>query len=78
MDHAAHIGKWLLIFGAVLMAVGGVLWLAARLGLPLGQLPGDIRVDRENVSFRFPLTTCILASAVLTILANLLIRLFRH
>ena len=36
------IGKWILIFGVVLIVVGAVVWLVESLGLPLGRLPGDI------------------------------------
>ena len=37
------IGKWILIFGVVLILVGTVVWLIESLGLPLGRLPGDVR-----------------------------------
>jgi hypothetical protein len=38
------IGKWILIFGVFLVVVGAVVWLIESLGLPLGRLPGDIRM----------------------------------
>jgi len=38
------IGKWILIFGIVLIVVGGVIWLVESLGVRLGRLPGDIQV----------------------------------
>ncbi len=38
------IGKWVLIFGVVLIVVGAADWLIESLGLPLGRLPGDIRM----------------------------------
>ena len=41
----------------------------------LGKLPGDIRIERPGFSFTFPLTTCLLISVVLTLLANLFARL---
>ena len=44
------IGKWILIFGVVLMAVGAVIWLVESLGLPLGRLPGDIRMRGDGCS----------------------------
>jgi hypothetical protein len=41
-------GKWLLIFGSVLILVGTVVWLIESLGLPLDRLPGDIRMRGEG------------------------------
>jgi uncharacterized protein HemY len=55
-------GKLLVLAGLILAGVG----LAIMLGVPLGRLPGDISVRRGNVSFYFPLTTCIVLSLLLT------------
>jgi hypothetical protein len=66
------IGKILIGIGLGLAALGALLWLAGKTGLPLGRLPGDIRIERENFKFYFPLTTCILLSLALTILMWLL------
>ena len=65
------IGKWILIFGVVLVAVGALVWLVENMGLPLGKLPGDIRMRGEGWSFSFPVVTCIVVSIVLTLLLNL-------
>ena len=48
------IGKWILIFGVVLIVVGGVVWLIESLGLQLGRLPGDIRSEAKAGRFRSP------------------------
>ena len=65
-------GKFLLIAGLVIAAVG--LWLMFGPKIPLlGKLPGDIVIRRENFTFYFPLTTCV----VLSILISLLLKLFR-
>ena len=62
--------RFLVIAGIVLVAAGLFWpWLAR---LPLGRLPGDIAIHRENVHIYFPLTTCILVSVVLTLLFWLL------
>ena len=66
-----------LILGVLFLLVGGVLYLAGRFNLPLGRLPGDIRIEGKQGSFYFPLTTCILISVVLTALANLILRVFK-
>ena len=77
MDMTA-IGKWIFIAGLALAALGGLVWLVGRTGLPLGRLPGDIRIEREGFSFYFPLATSILISVGLTILLNLLARFFKR
>ena len=42
------IGKWILIFGVLLVVVGAVVWLIETLGLRLGRLPADIRMGDEK------------------------------
>ncbi len=64
----------LMIFGVVLFVIGGLLYLGARLGLPLGRLPGDIRIVRENLTCAFPVATSILLSIILTVGLNFLVR----
>jgi Protein of unknown function (DUF2905) len=66
------VGKMLLIAGAVLAALGGVILLAARFGFP--RLPGDILVRRDNFTFYMPLGLMIVLSIVLTIVLNLIAR----
>ena len=66
------VAKWLITVGVVLVAVG-VLWpLLAKLGL--GNLPGDIRIERKGFTFYFPITTGILVS----LLISLLLWIFRR
>ena len=58
--------KWLITIGVILVALG-VLWpLLAKLGL--GHLPGDIRVERKGFTFYFPLTTSIVVSIVISVI----------
>lgn len=63
----ADLGKSILILGLVLAAIGAALLLAARMGLPLGRMPGDLAWRGKNVQVFFPLGTCILISIVLTV-----------
>jgi hypothetical protein len=64
--------KTLIILGLVLL-VNGLAW--PWLGsLPLGRLPGDIVVEKENVRFYFPITTMILISVIVSVI----VWLFRH
>ncbi len=60
-------GKLLIIAGLVLIAAGLFLSFGGRIPF-LGRLPGDIRIERENFSFYFPLATSILVSLLLTFL----------
>lgn len=69
-----HIGKYLVIGGAILMVIGAIVWLwGDKLGW-IGKLPGDIRIEKENMRFYFPITTLILLSLAL----NLCIRIFNY
>ena len=68
----AELGKALLGLGLLLVVVGVVLLLAARLGLPFGRLPGDFSWRGKNVSFFFPLGTSILLSVVLSLILYLI------
>ena len=67
-----ELGKWLVAAGLVLSAVGGLLWLAGHWQLPLGRLPGDIRIERQSFRFYFPVVTCLLLSALVTVVVWLL------
>ena len=58
--------KWLITIGVVLVLLG-VLWpLLAKVGL--GSLPGDIKVERKGFTFYFPLTTSIIVSLVISLI----------
>lgn len=73
----SSLGKILVIFGLLITAIGGLLWVSRALPLNLGKLPGDIHVRGNHWSFFFPLTTCIVISIILTIVVNLMIRFMR-
>ena len=67
------IGRYLIVIGLVMIVAGGIFLLAGKVPW-LGKLPGDILVKRENFTFYFPITTCILASLVLSLIFFLLFR----
>ena len=75
----AELGKTLVLLGTVLVLVGGLLWLSggSLKWLPLGRLPGDIAIERENFTVYFPLATCFLLSLGLSAVVWLLRGLFR-
>jgi hypothetical protein len=63
----AGLGKSLIILGIIIIAFGIVISFA---GKPpwLGRLPGDIHIKRDNFTFYFPLATCILLSALFSLI----------
>ncbi len=64
--------KFLLITGGLILLIGLAWpWLSA---MPLGRLPGDIIVKRENFTFYFPLTTMIVLSVLVALIVWLLRR----
>jgi hypothetical protein len=69
-----NLGKLLLLLGSLLVLLGLVLSYAPGLLGWFGHLPGDIRIERENGTFVFPITSMIIVSVVLTILVNLFFR----
>jgi hypothetical protein len=56
-----------MIVGILLVAAGVLLTLGDRLPLKLGRLPGDIVVRGKNGVFYFPIVTCLIVSAVLSL-----------
>jgi len=72
------LGKWIAILGLVLIVVGGLVWVLGKVGLPLGHLPGDIRIEREGFSCYAPIATMLLLSLLLTIVVNIVIRLLNR
>jgi hypothetical protein len=73
-----NIGRYLVLGGLLLILIGGGLYMSERLGLPLGRLPGDIRMEWHGGGFYFPIVTSILLSVILTVLLNVLVRFFHR
>ena len=68
-----EIGRGLLVLGLVVAAVGGLLMMLPKVPW-LGRLPGDIHIERESFSLYVPLVTCLVVSAVLTVILNVFFR----
>ncbi|MEZ4598528.1 MAG: DUF2905 domain-containing protein [Syntrophotaleaceae bacterium] len=66
-------GKILFITGLLLAGLGLLIHFGGKIPF-LGRLPGDIRIESERVTFYFPLATCLLLSAII----SLIIWLFRR
>jgi hypothetical protein len=82
MDQLENLGRWLLIVGLCIAAIGGFIWFGGRIPLinKLGQLPGDLRFTSPDGSFGcfVPIVSSIILSIVLTIVLNVVIRLMNR
>ena len=65
-----NVGKILVALGVLVVLVG----VAIQLGMPLGRLPGDLKLTKGNFTFYSPLLTCLVLSVVGTVLLNLFFR----
>lgn len=68
MDPIRQIGRSLIVFGLLIVAVGGFLLAGSRLPLRLGHLPGNIIYHGRHTTFYFPIVTCIVLSVALTLI----------
>jgi hypothetical protein len=62
-------GRWLIGAGFLLVVAGIVAMLGERVGIRLGRLPGDIRIEGKHGAFYFPIATCILISVVVSLIS---------
>jgi len=67
-------GRLIMFTGSLITLAGLVWYLVGDRLYWIGRLPGDIRMEKGNVRFYFPLTTMLL----LSLLINLLIRIYRY
>jgi Protein of unknown function (DUF2905) len=72
-----ELGRALLVAAALLAVIGAVLYFSGRLPFRIGRLPGDMVHQGAHSTFYFPITTCILFSAALTLLFWLISRFRR-
>ena len=73
---ADTLGRGLIYLGLGVALVGGLVLLLGRV-FDLGNLPGDLVYEGNNVRVYVPIATMILLSLILTVLLNLVLRLFR-
>ncbi len=66
-DGIQYIGRFLIILGLVISAVGALFLLSGKLPW-VGRLPGDIIIQKKNFTFYFPLATSIIISLILTLI----------
>lgn len=68
------LARVLIIAGSSILLIGILVYIFGRLGISLGNLPGDIRYETEKMTCVFPLATSIILSIVLTVILNLILR----
>jgi len=66
-DGVQYMGKFLIISGIIVIAIGGLLLLSGKIPW-LGRLPGDIMIQKKNFTFYFPLATGLLLSLILSLI----------
>ena len=72
----ANAGKYIMIIGASIIIIGVIIYFFHDKLHWIGRLPGDIRVEKENFRFYFPITTMIIFSVLLTVILSLIRRFF--
>jgi len=77
MPNLSDLGRALLLIGAVIVALGVVLLVLGRAPF-LGRLPGDLALRRGGTSLYVPIVTCLMLSAALTVLVNLILYVLRR
>jgi len=73
---AGAIARGLIYIGGALVGLGLLVLILNRI-IDLGHLPGDFAYEGKNVRVYVPVGTMIVVSIVLTVLLNLVLRLFR-
>jgi phosphotransferase system glucose/maltose/N-acetylglucosamine-specific IIC component len=63
-------GKYIIVFGLMIVIAGIVIYFFHDKLHWIGRLPGDIRIEKQNSRFYFPITTMIVFSLILTIIVN--------
>jgi hypothetical protein len=69
-------GKYILLIGIVIVGIGILVYFFHDYLKWIGRLPGDIRIERENFRFYFPLATMIVLSLLVTVIINIFKRFF--
>jgi hypothetical protein len=71
------LGRWLLLAGAGILIIGGLIWLLGRFFPELSRLPGTIRLQGSGFTCIIPLLASVVLSVLLTVLLNLLAKILK-
>ena len=73
---SSQTGKFIIVAGVIIVIIGVIIYFFSDKLNFLGKLPGDIRIEKENFRFYFPITTMIILSILLTVIVNIIKRFF--
>ena len=69
-------GKWIIVIGIGILLIGVIIYFFHDKLHWIGRLPGDIRIEKENFRFYFPITTMVIFSLLITLIIQLIKRFF--
>jgi hypothetical protein len=73
-----NLTRLFLIIGVIFLVFAGISYLASRINIPLGKLPGDILIQGKNITCLIPLATSILLSIILSVILTIISRFIGH
>lgn len=73
MQNFPGIGRFLIFTGLIFLALGLLIVFMEKIPF-MGKLPGDIRIERKNFGFYFPVVTCLLLSLIISLILNIFSR----
>ena len=73
-----NFARLFIIGGLLMLAIGVIAYLLTRLNIPIGQLPGDIKIQTQNLTCFIPIVSMIVISVILTIILNVVIRFWNR
>ena len=73
---SSQTGKFIILAGVIIVVIGIIIYFFSDKLSFLGKLPGDIRIEKENFRFYFPITTMIILSILLTVIITIIKRFF--
>ncbi len=74
LEMSSQAGKYLIFTGIFIIVIGIIFYFFHNKLNWIGRLPGDIRIEKQNFKFYFPVTTMILLSLLLTLIINIIKR----
>lgn len=77
MNGLEPMAKLMVVMGVALVLLGGLVWLLSKTAF-FGQLPGDIRIERDGFTCLIPIVSSIILSILLTIVLNVIVRLINR
>ena len=77
MQGFESIGRWIMVIGVVMLIIGGLVWLLGRLKV-FESLPGVFRIQAGGLNCVVPILASIIISVLLTIFANIILRMINR